>query len=119
MVYMQTMKIRKVLTALLLVGFTHIAMAAFTGNSEKKVSDLYTLKNFNKSFFRNASPFSLRSGFEYKGLRFLNEKKDINGDITINSMMRFEKGNVTYIYPYTHKIVVPRFKTPTTPQVMR
>ena len=113
---MKQVKVKKVIIALLLIiGATHIAMGSFTGKSEKKSSDLYSLKNFNKNLYRNTFHFSLRAGFEYKGVRFLNQKKEENGDITINSMMRFEKGNTTYIYPYTHKISVPKFKTPSPP----
>ncbi len=112
---MKQFKIKKVMIALLLVGAAHIAMASFTGRSEKKSGDLYSLKSFNKNFYRNTSYFSLRAGFDYKGARFLSQKKEANGDITINSMMRFERGNTTYIYPYIHKITVPKFKTPAPP----
>lgn len=113
--YMKQAKVKKVMIALLLVGATHIAMGSFTGTAEKKSSNLYSLKNFNRNFYRNASHFSLRACFDYKGVRFLSQKKEANGDITINSLMRFEKGNTTYIYPYTHKIIVPKFKTPAPP----
>lgn len=109
---MKKAKVKKIIIALLLVGVTHIAMGSFTGRSAKKSSDLYSLKTFNRNFYKNCSGFSLRAGFEYKGTRFLSQKKELNGDITINSMMRFEKGNTTYIYPYIHKITVPKFKTP-------
>ena len=112
---MKQYKIKKVFIALLLVSATHIAMGSFTGKSEKKSGDLYSLKSFNKNFYRNSSFFSLRSGFDYKGTSFLSQKKEANGNITINSMMRFERGNTTYIYPYTTKIVVPKFKTPAPP----
>ncbi len=112
---MKKAKVIKMIIALLLVSATHIAMGAFTGTSEKKSSNLYSLKNFNRNFYRNTSGFSLRLGFEYKGTRLLNQKKELNGDITMTSMMRFEKGNTTYIYPYTHKVIVPKFKTPAPP----
>jgi len=112
---MEKVKVKKVIIALLLASVTHIAMGAFTGTSEKKSSSLYSLKNFNRNFYRNASYCSLRAGFEYKGTRFLSQKKELNGDITMISMMRFEKGNTTYIYPYSHKIIVPKFKTPIPP----
>lgn len=108
-------QLKKFIIALLLVGATHIAMGSFTGSSDKKTKNLYSLKNFNRNFYRSTSPFSLRAGFEYKGLQLLSQKKEANGDITFNSMMRFEKGNTTYIYPYTHKISVPKFKSPTPP----
>lgn len=101
--------------ALLMVGVTHIALGAFTGTSEKKSKDLYSLKYFNKNFYKNTSPFSLRAGFEYKGTRVISQKVDANGNLVLTSMMRYERGNTTYIYPYTHKVVVPKFKAPTPP----
>ncbi len=33
--------------------------------------------------------------------------------LVLTSMMRYERGNTTYIYPYTHKVGVPKFITPT------
>lgn len=107
-------QVKKVLVVLLFVGAAQMAMGSFTG-SEKKSKDIYSLKYFNKNFYRSASPFSLRSGFEYKGVQLLSQKKEINGDLTFKSIMRFEKGNVTYIYPYTHKVSVPKFKSPAPP----
>ncbi len=112
---MKQAKVKKVIIALLLVSATHIAMGSFTGKSVKKSSDLYSLKNFNKNFYRSASLFSLRAGYDYKGTRFLSQRKEANGDLTMYSMVRFEKGNTTYIYPYMHKIAVPKFKTPAPP----
>ena len=108
-------QLKKFIIALLLVGVTHIAMGSFTGSTDRKSKNIYSLKNFNRNFYKSTSPFSLRAGFEYKGLQLLSQKKEINGDITYNSMMRFEKGNTTYIYPYTHKVSVPKFKSPTPP----
>ncbi|GEO10545.1 hypothetical protein [Segetibacter aerophilus] len=108
-------QLKKISIALLLVGFTHIAMGSFTGSTDKRTRNIYSLKNFNRNFYKSASPFSLRAGFEYRGLQLLSQKKEQNGDITYNSMMRFEKGNTTYIYPYTHKVSVPKFKAPAPP----
>lgn len=112
-------KVKLIILAFLLASATHIAMAAFTGTSEKKSSNLYSLKSFNRNFYRNSSIFSLRSGFVYKGTSLLTQKIEQNGDITVTSMMRFERGNTSYVYPYTHKISVPRFKTPTPPAAIR
>ncbi len=112
---MKQAKVKKVMIALLLVSATHIAMGSFTGKSAKGSKDLYSLKNFNRNFYKNASVFSLKAGYEYKGTRFLSQRKEANGDLTMYSMVRFEKGNTTYIYPYTHKIAVPKYKTPSPP----
>jgi len=112
---LSTIKVKKFIIALFLVGATQIALGSFTGSSEKKAKKLYSLKNFNKNFYKSNSLFSLRAGFEYKGSKLLSHQKEATGEITLNSIMRFEKGNSTYIYPYTHKVSVPKFKTPTPP----
>lgn len=110
-------KSKKLFIALLLVSATHLAMASFTSSADKKLRNIYSLKNFNKNFYKSTSPFSLRSGYNYKGLQLLSQTKQINGDISVNSMMRFEKGYTTYIYPYTHKVILPKFKTPAPPSL--
>jgi hypothetical protein len=115
---MKAVKINKIIIVLLLVSITHIAMGSFTG-TEKKLSNLYSLKSFNKNFYKNKSSFFLRSGFQYKGTRFHSHSVAPGGDITFNSMMRYEKGNTTYIYPYTHKVSVSKFKTPSPPTSFR
>lgn len=90
-------------------------MASFTGSAAKKSRDLYSLKNFNKNFYRSASPYSLRAGFVYRNTQILSQKKDVQGNITFTTIARYEKGNTTYIYPYTTKVILPKFKTPTPP----
>ena len=112
---MKPIRVFKLMIALLLVGATHIAMGSFTGFSEKKSSNMYSLKNFNRNFYKSTSSFSLRAGYDFKGFKVIGQKKEGNGDLSMQSMMRYEKGNTTYIYPYTHKVTVPKFKTPTPP----
>ena len=41
--------------------------------------NIYSLKNLNRNFYKSISPFSLRAGFEYKGLQLLSQKKELNG----------------------------------------
>lgn len=117
--FMKKVKVRKIIIALILASATHIAMGAFTGTSTKKSSNFYSLKSFNRNFYKSSSLFSIRAGFGYKGTRFLSQKRELNGVITMTSMMRFEKGNTTYIYPYVHKVIVPKFKTPSPPAASR
>lgn len=107
---------RKVFIALLLVLGTHLSMGSFTGAVDDNSKAKYSLKNFNKNFYKKSSPFSLTAGFQYKGTQLVNIKKTLTGT-TYNTMMRFEKGNTTYIYPYKHKVNVPLFKAPTAPSV--
>lgn len=106
----------KIMTALLFAGATQIAMGSFTGSTDENSKNKYSLKNFNKNFYKSASPFSLRSTFQYKGTQVLSIHRDDNST-TYQSIMRFEKGNTTYIYPYKHKVSLPKFKAPAPPSV--
>lgn len=115
MTSMKFSKLSKVMIVLLLAVATQFAMASFTGSAEKKSRHLYSLKNFNRNFYKNASPFSLRAGFQYKNTRLLSQGTDKMGNTTFTTMMRYEKGNTTYIYPYSTKVILPKFKTPTPP----
>lgn len=108
----QTIKRRKLVIALLFACATQIALASFTGTIGESSRNKYSLKNFNNNFYKKASPYSLRAGFQYKGTQVMGQQKDATGT-TLNNMMRFEKGNTTYIYPYKHKVNVAVFKTPT------
>ena len=109
---MKTLIIKKLLTILLLICATQIAMGSFTGSSDKKSSKMFSLKNFNKNFYKTASPFSLKSTYTFKGFHVTGQNRLANGEVTLNTMMRYENGNTTYIYPYKHKVISPKFKTP-------
>ena len=111
----KSIRYKKIMSLLLLIGAVQIAFGSFTGNSDKKTSSMFSLKNFNKNFFKTASPFSLKAGYTFKGFQVVSQKKELNGDISFNSTMRYEKGNTTYIYPYKHKMAVSKFKTPAAP----
>lgn len=116
MVKSHPIKFRKLLIALLMVGATQIAMGSFTGSTDESNKNKYSLKNFNKSFYKTASPFSVRAGFQYKGTQVVSLQRDANS-VTYTTMMRFERGNTTYIYPYKHVVSVPKFKAPAPPTV--
>lgn len=57
---------------------------------------------------------SLRPGVVYKG-SFSNIEKAPQ-QTTLQSIITYQKGNTTFIYPYSHKVNVSRFKTPEPPQ---
>jgi hypothetical protein len=102
---------RKLVIVVLLAFATQISIASFTGTIGESSKNKYSLKSFNKNFYKKASPYSLRAGFQYKGTQIMSQQKDATGT-TFNNMMRFEQGNTTYIYPYKHKVRVATFKTP-------
>ncbi|MGN6616884.1 MAG: hypothetical protein ACTHJ5_06865 [Ilyomonas sp.] len=102
----------KLLIAIFLVFLTQATIASFTGNFDDN-KDKYSLKSLNR-LSKNYSLSSLRGSFQYKGSLNMNQQYfNNNNTVEVNSMIRFEKGNTTYVYPYRYKVKVPRFKTPT------
>lgn len=93
------------------------SFAALIGSSDgdidrdKKIS----LKNFNKNFYKTTAYPSFRlSQFQYKGSQNVyqvNSSHSMEGQ----SMITFQNGNTTYVYPYKYKVKVPLFKTPASP----
>lgn len=112
MCVMNPSKFKKLMIVSLMICIAQMSLASFTGSSDKRSNTIFSLKNFNKNFYKMASPFSLRANFTYKGLQVFGEKKEANGDVTFNSIMRYEKGNTTYIYPYRHRVAFQKFKAP-------
>ncbi|TAD84352.1 MAG: hypothetical protein EAY75_13265 [Bacteroidetes bacterium] len=58
------------------------------------------------------SSFTLRPGFSYKGSFSIVEKSP--QQTILQSVVTYQRGNVTFIYPYKHVVQVPlpRFKVP-------
>ena len=89
------------------IAFTG-SVSSTSGNSAKK--EKFTLKNFNRNF-KNVSVVSLTNGLSYKGAQVVTQQRNNNG-MELKGVMHYEKGNTTYIYPYKHKVNVPKFKAP-------
>jgi len=102
----------KIIAAFLLVLVGHISFG--TGITEKSNRSTFTLKNMNnkKSFILTPST----SKYQFKGSQFLNTKKTGN-TVQVNSVIRYQNGNTTYVYPYKYKVKAPLFKTPTAPAI--
>ena len=74
-----------------------------------------SLKNFSSSKYRATAYPSFRlSQFQYKGSQNVYQINSIHS-MEGQSMISFQNGNTTYVYPYTYKIKVPLFKTPSSP----
>jgi hypothetical protein len=103
----------KVLIIAFFVAVAHIAMGAFSGVDDK-TKNKYSLKNIN-SISKNYSLSSLHiSSFKFAGSQDLFTQKSADG-VEINSMIRLQNGNTTYVYPYKYVVKMPKFKTPTAP----
>jgi len=101
----------KVLFVFLLVMVGHISFG--TGITEKSNRSNFTLKNLNKNKNVNLNATT----FQFKGSQFLNVKKNNNNTIQVNSVIRYQNGNTTYVFPYKYKVKAPLFKTPTAPAI--
>ena len=91
---------RKIAT-LFLIGLSFAAFATLgDGKSKGKKSSLLSSKPTI-----TPGKFSLKSGYQYRGSQILNQQKDKNS-FTRNSLVTYQKGNMTYILPV--KTVIPR-----------
>lgn len=101
--------------ALLAMGI-QVAYAAFsfTGIADEKAKmTKYSLKNLTSLSHKSLSFASLRSTLQYKPQA--SSKESIFGS-EVNSSLRYDNGNTTYVYPYKFKIKAPKFKTPSPQQ---
>ena len=105
--------LRTILTSFVfitVVSSTVHASTIVTGTTEsKKVTEKYSLKNLS-SLNHKASTFrDLKSSLLYKGLTV---SSSLNGGLGQTNYLKYNKGNITYVIPYRHKVILPRFKTP-------
>jgi hypothetical protein len=109
--------IKKLSIVILLAMGIQVAYAAFsfTGIADEKLKNSkYSLKNLSALSHKGLSFASLKSSLQYKGTQSLS-KESVSG-FEVNSLMRFDKGNTTYVYPYKFKVKAPKFKTPSPQQ---
>lgn len=96
--------IKKMLTrklaTLLLVGLSVAAFATLGDGKAKKRSSL-----LNSKPTITPGKFSLKSGYQYRGSQIMNQTNDKNA-FTRNSLVTYQKGNMTYILPV--KTIVPQ-----------
>jgi len=103
---------KAVFVALLAMGM-QVAYAAlsFSGIADEKLKTTkYSLKNLSALSHKGLSFSSMKSSLQYKGTQ------TVPGSEVSSSMIRFDNGNTSYVYPYKVKIKAPKFKTPAPPQ---
>ena len=88
------------LTTLFLIGLSVAAFATLGDGKTKKKSSL-----LNSRPAIIPGKFSMKSGYQYRGSQIINQQKDKNS-FTRNSLVTYQKGNMTYILPV--KTVVPQ-----------
>lgn len=89
------------LTTLFLIALSVTAFAMVgDGKSKGKKSSLLSSKPTI-----TPGKFSLKSGYQYRGSQIINQQRDKNS-FTRNSLVTYQKGNMTYVLPL--KTVVPQ-----------
>ena len=89
------------LATLFLIGLSVAAFATLgDGKSKGKKSSLLSSKPTI-----TPGKFSLKSGYQYRGSQIINQQKDKNS-FTRNSLVTYQKGNMTYVLPL--KTIVPQ-----------
>ena len=94
-----------------------LASISFTGIvDDKNKGSKYSLKNLSLLSHHGLSLSTIKLSFQFKGSDILNQKSTPTGT-EVNSILRFDRGNTTYIIPYKFKskVSIPKFKTPTVP----
>jgi len=105
----------KFLIASIFVLMMNMANGAFIGNTDDH-KNKFSLSNLN-SLTRLYTLSPLRSNtFQYKGSQEI--YRFYNGvQAQSQSIIRMERGNTTYVYPYRYTVKVPKFKTPVAPLI--
>jgi hypothetical protein len=104
----------KIIAAALLILAVNFSFGAFSGSVYDEHSNKFSLKNLG-TFSKNYSLAYLRIGsMRFVGTQQVSEQQQ-DSTVQVQSMMRIQRGNTTFVYPYTYKVRVPRFKTPTPP----
>ena len=105
--------LRNILTSLVfitVVSSTVHASTIVSGTSEsKKVTEKYSLKNLSSLSHKSSTFRDLKSSLLYKGLTV---SSSISAGLGQTNYLKYNKGNITYVIPYRHKVILPRFKTP-------
>ena len=100
---------KKITIIFLVVGLAQGVFAVdgtMNGGGSKKSSFSTIKKDLN---------LSLRSGFNISNKSFGYKKS--NKAMMFNSVMSFQKGNVTYFLPYKNRTILQKFKTPVAPSI--
>ena len=101
------------LTGVALLLFAQVEVFAAKGDAKEKKGFVlkfsgFDLKTVNQNFF------ALKPGVVYKGS--FNNVEKAPQQTTLQSIITFQKGNTTFILPYKHKVILPKFKTPEAPK---
>ena len=101
--------IKKVVTITLLTGIVGVAFADRGAGKRAKAK----LNIATGVTLKSSIGFNLKTGLSYKGSLLssaTNTTPTIGSAIVNNSLITYQKGNITYIIPYKYKVAVPEIK---------
>jgi hypothetical protein len=105
--------LRNILTSFVIIAVVSTSVHAstiVTGTTEsKKVTEKYSLKNLSSLSHKTSTFRDLKSSLLYRGLSVSTTATSGLGQ---SNYLKYNKGNITYVIPYRHKVILPRFKTP-------
>ena len=85
-----------------------LAAVTFADRGAGRRNKLKTLLNINTNYsLKNSLSTNIRSGLTYKGSLLTSNRQVVGTSVIANSLMTFQKGNITYIIPYKQKMMVP------------
>lgn len=96
--------------ALFALMFLSLAVYAVDGIVTKSKSSKAAYSNMKKNL-----SLSLSSGYNYHDTRSVSLKKS-SREHSINTLITYKKGNISYILPIKTRTVLQKFKTPEKPQ---
>lgn len=85
---------------------TAFAAYASLGDGKSKGKKVSLLNNTSAV---TPGKFSLKSGYQYRGSQVINQQKSENF-LTLNSIVTYQKGNLTYILPLHTTVNTQRIK---------
>ena len=100
-----TRSFKIIVITVVLSGFAAIT---FADRGAGKRNKLKTLLNINTNYsLKNSLSANIKTGLTYKGSLLTSNRQVIGSSIISNSLMTYQKGNITYIIPYKQKMMVP------------
>ncbi len=97
------LKIVRRATAVFLLAASAISAFAILGDKGKTPKNRSFLSNQN--FAISPGSFSLKSNYNYRGSQIINPVRS-NQYINLNTVLTYQKGNITYIVPLKKKIFI-------------
>ncbi len=109
--------LRTILSSVVLLAVISTTVHASTTTTgtiaSKKAAEKYSLKNLSSLSHKATTFHDLKSSLVYKGLSV---HSNLNGAANQATYLKYNKGNISYVIPYKHKLILPRFKTPSPQQ---